>query len=417
MKILYLNFDRGIPVLGDKGASVHVREFVRAAADLGHEVVVICARLGAGNAQPPGIIIEVAPLQSVESTRMLAEELGVDTAGLDAALVASELSKLLYDQSAADRVMDVLQEQAFHPDFIYERHALFSSAGTDIAGRFGCPRILEVNAPLAEEQKRFRGLRLESIARRMEAASFGTAESIIAVSEAVGEYVKTLLAQGEERVQVVPNGVDLQRFSAGALRRDEIRHRLGVNSETCIIGFVGSFKSWHGTDFLFDIYRSIAATRDVHLLAVGDGPRWGELYGKVASSSCRDTVTLTGRVPHADIPSWTAACDVVVAPYHATTDFYFSPLKVVEALACGRPVVAPRIGQLVELITDGETGLLYRPDDAHDCARVIVNLLDDSQRRLSMGAAAQASVSERGWDRIVQRVTDLALAARVGEAA
>lgn len=417
MKILYLNFDRGIPVLGDKGASVHVREFVRAAADLGHEVTVICARLGAGNAKPPAEIVELAPQQDTSATRMLAESLQIDATGLDATLVSGELAKLIYDQSAAERVMAVLQEQCFRPDFIYERHTLFSSAGIDIARRIGCPRILEVNAPLAEEQKRFRGLRLESIARRMEANSFEAADSIIAVSEAVGDYVQSLLTDDEQRVHIVPNGVDLRRFAAGQLNREEVRSRLGVDAKTGIIGFVGSFKSWHGTDFLFEIYRSIAPMRNVHLLAVGDGPRWGELYGKVASSSCRDTVTLTGRVPHAEIPAWTAACDVVVAPYHAAVDFYFSPLKVIEALACARPVVAPRIGQLVELIEDGRTGLLYQPDDAQDCTKAITTLLDDPERRVAMGAAAQESVGARGWDRIVMRVLELADAARMGEAA
>ncbi len=58
MKILYFNPDRGVPVLGDKGASVHVRSFVTAAAKMGHEVVIICSTLGAGNIPPPARIIE-----------------------------------------------------------------------------------------------------------------------------------------------------------------------------------------------------------------------------------------------------------------------------------------------------------------------------------------------------------------------
>ncbi len=61
MKILYLNPDRGIPVLGDKGASVHVREFVTALAHRDHEVALICASLGEGNAPPPVRLIEIPP--------------------------------------------------------------------------------------------------------------------------------------------------------------------------------------------------------------------------------------------------------------------------------------------------------------------------------------------------------------------
>ncbi len=95
---------------------------------------------------------------------------------------------------------------------------------------------------------------------------------------------------------------------------------------TKVIGFVGSFKCWHGTEVLFDVYRAIAPTRDVHLLAVGDGPRWGEFSSRVAAAPCRDRVTLPGRVQHVDIPAWIAASDIVVAPYQAAADFYFSPL-------------------------------------------------------------------------------------------
>lgn len=417
MKILYLNFDHGIPVLGDKGASVHVREFVHAAAELGHEVMVVCARLGSGNAAPSAQIIELAANLPAGAAGRLADELGIDTRGIDATVVSSELDKLAYDRSAGHSVCSTLEARSFRPDFVYERHALFSSAGAQIAARFGCPRILEVNAPLAEEQKRFRGLRLESIARRMEAESFGTAAAVVAVSEAVKAYVQALMPGRAQYVYVQTNGVDLGRFSAGERQRDEVRARIGVGNDTGVIGFVGSFKSWHGTDLLFDVFSEVASTRDVHLLAVGDGPKWVQLYNRVAQASCRASVTLPGRVPHADIPGWTAACDVVVAPYQAAEDFYFSPLKVIEALACGRPVVAPRIGQLVELIAHGRTGLLYRPDDAQDCRRAVLTLLDSRELRAAMGRAARQSVAGRGWDQIVQRVVELARAARIGAAA
>ena len=61
MRVLYLNPDRGIPVLGDKGASVHIRQFVTALAGAGHEVMLVAARLGEGNPPPPATIIEVVP--------------------------------------------------------------------------------------------------------------------------------------------------------------------------------------------------------------------------------------------------------------------------------------------------------------------------------------------------------------------
>ena len=137
MKILYLNFDHGIPVLGDKGASVHVREFVRAATELGHEVIVACTRLGSGNAAPPATIIELAAQLPPDSVEHLAEELGIDSRGIDATVVAGELGKLAYDRAVGRRVCAALEAHAFRPDFVYERHALFSSAGAQIAAQIG----------------------------------------------------------------------------------------------------------------------------------------------------------------------------------------------------------------------------------------------------------------------------------------
>ncbi|MDE2453471.1 MAG: glycosyltransferase [Burkholderiales bacterium] len=416
MKILYLNFDHGIPVLGDKGASVHVREFVSAASGLGHELVVVCARLGSGNAAPPAALIELAAPGAAGSTAAsaaaLAAELGLELQGAAAAPAALELAKLAYDRAVVQRVLDALAARAFRPDFVYERHALFSSAGARIAARCDCPRILEVNAPLAEEQKRFRGLQLEAVARRLEAESFASAAAVVAVSDAVRDYV--LARAPLQQVAVEANGVDLERFADGAAGREAWRARIGVAAQTGVIGFVGSFKSWHGTELLFEVFSDIAARRDVHLLAVGDGPLWAEFQDRVARSPWRSRVTLPGRAPHADIPGWTAACDIIVAPYRAAEDFYFSPLKVIEALACGRPVVAPRIGQLPELIAHGRTGLLYRPDDAHDCRDALLALLDEPERRAALGQQALQSVAARGWDRIVERVCALARPARSG---
>ena len=406
MKILYLNFDRGIPVLGDKGASVHVREFVRAAADLGHEVLIACTRRGEGNVPPPAGIAEFPSDDTPQAIEAQRRWLGIDGSADGEPVLRRELARLAHDQSLAALVLGLLAARDFRPDFIYERHALFSSAGAELAARLECPRILEVNAPLADEQKAYRGLVLETLVRRMESESFGAADAVVAVSERVASYVRSVATPPARNVQVIANGVDLGRFAAAEASRDRIRSGFGWDADACVLGFVGSFKPWHGTDRLFDVYESLATTHPaVRLLGVGDGPELAGLRARAAASPAGGGVALVGRIPHADIPAWTAAIDVVVAPYHAAGNFYFSPLKVVEALACGRPVVAPRVGQLGDLIAHGTTGLLYAPDDTEDCRRAIARLVEDPALRIAMGRAARASVAGRGWDQVVRTVT------------
>lgn len=417
MRILYLNFDRGIPVLGDKGASVHVREFVRAATELEHEVLLACARLGSGNAAPPAQVLEF-PLESLHK-RLAAQaaEQCLEAGNHRLVHVDQELSKLLYDGCVGEDLLAELAARAYRPELIYERHALFSTAGVEVAARLGCPRILEVNAPLAEEQKRFRGLSLESLARRMEVESFRGADAIVAVSEQVRSYIHTVSGVGLERIHVLPNGVDLQRFALDR-GREEIRSRLGYGAGDCAVAFIGSFKPWHGTSFLLQVFEGLAAIRPrARLIAVGDGPEWESLSAQVSNCGFRDRVCLSGRVPHAEIPAWLAATDIMVAPYLPIDNFYFSPLKVLEALAGGKPVVAPRLGQLVELIEHGRTGLLYRPGDADGCRGAILSLIDDPARRRAMGVAAREAAAGQSWQSVVRRVLEIAATAPARSAA
>lgn len=403
MKILYLNFDRGIPVLGDKGASVHVRAFAAAASRLGHETVLACASLGEGNPPPPARIINLDY-----------EAKGEPAAELDKA-IQRERAKLTYDQAVPSRMLRALEAAKFVPDIIYERHALFHRAGVEIAARLRVPRLLEVNAPLVEEQRTFRGLSMETEARAAELNSYRGADAIIAVSEAVGEHVSKVLGR-PDRVHVVPNGVDLSLFTAQDDRRAEIRKRLELGSGP-VIGFIGSFKPWHGVLALLEAFASLrSAHPGIRLLAVGDGPERETVRARAYALGIADQVILPGRTPHTNIPEWLSAMDLTVAPYQPQPDFYFSPLKIVESMAAGRPVAAPAVGQILQLIEDGVTGRLYRPDGS-DLSHVLHELIDDRAALAAMGERARDRATSFDWTAVVARILALAPTVGVQEAA
>lgn len=405
MKVAYLCADRGIPIAGDKGASVHVREFVTALARLGHDVTLLCSRLGSGNPHPPARLLELPPDdRPAEVTAEIATR-GI-AGGEETDSLRREVGKLICDRRLAARAVEVLGRSGIVPDILYERYALFHRAGGAIASSFGVPLILEVNAPLVEEQERFRGLRLKSEAENAETDIMLRADHVIAVSEAVKDHVA---ARGvdTERITVLPNGVNIERFHPfvdGA----SIRKRHGLTDKS-VIGFVGSLKPWHGLDFLLDALRHVVERcPGAVLLIVGDGPGLQALRERVAREGFDERVIFAGRVPHADVPCYLAATDVTVAPYDAPDGFYFSPLKVVESLAVGRPVVAPRLGQLERLIRDGETGLLYPCGDLGAFVDHLVAVLDDSPRRTAMGRRASAwARTHFSWDIIARRATDL----------
>lgn len=403
MNIAYLCADHGVPVLGHKGASVHVREFVTALAGLGHEVTLLCTNLGAGNAPPPVRLIELPPDLSPAEIATESARLGLGRPDADQVL-RRELREVAADNRLTARALASLDEAGVRPMALYERYALFHRAGEHVARALRIPRILEVNAPLVEEQERFRGLRLKALAVETESETLRSADHIVAVSAAVKERA---LARGvpAKRVTVLPNGVDTARFHPGVFGRGiRERYRLGGKS---VIGFVGSLKPWHGLEFLLDAFAGIAAARpDAALMIVGDGPGMADLQARVAHEDLHGRVILAGHVPHAEIPGYLAAMDLTVAPYTAQDGFYFSPLKIVESLAAGRPVVAPELGQIADLIRDGVTGLLFPPGDREAFAHQVVSLLNDRRRLQTMGSAAAAAArTEFGWQKNARWVT------------
>lgn len=406
MNILYFNPDRGIPVLGDKGASVHVRSFVTAAAALGHDVVLVCTLRGEGNAPPPVRLIELAVGADPAALVAEAARHGLPPDTIDDPVQRRELTRLAHDRTLAPRVHAALHDIGFQPDLVYERHALFSSAGVPLARRLGVARLLEVNAPLIAEQTRFRTLRLVAAARAAEVVSYRGADAIVAVSEAVAAQICGVTGTPDD-VHVIANGVDLARFHDVG-DGSAIRAEFGLGAGP-VVGFIGSFKPWHGVDLLLESFAALCASRpDAHLVAVGDGPDLAVSRARAALPDLAGRVTMPGRVPHADIPSWLAAMDITVAPYIEQPDFYFSPLKIVESLAAGRPVVAPRIGQIGNLVEHGVTGLLYPPGDAAACQAAMRVLIEDPTRRRAMGQAARHAAAGWDWTSVVRRALALA---------
>ncbi len=408
MKVLYLNFDRATPVLGEHDEAARIREFVHAAVDLGHEVVLACADRGGGNAPPPACIIEFAADDSQAIDDARGKPLAADLPDELAATLRRELASVAYDRDVDARVLKRLAALGFRPDLVYERHALFHRAGATIARYFGCPRVLEVDAPLVDERRCHRGLYLEQTARTMEASSLRCADRVITTSEALRDQVR---ASGIDaaRIHVMHAGVEVRRFGL-AEAGVRLRAELGLRRGDCLIGAVASIRSPQDATFLLDVFREIAAQRpSARLLTVGDGPGSAALRERAGRSDCADRITLVGPVPRAQVPAWIGTADVMIAPCGNVRDSAFPPfqaMEAVEALASGKPIVAPRLGRFLDVVDHGRTGLLYEPGDASGCRDAMLDLIDDPARRRAMGLEARLQAVDHDWERIVRRIIE-----------
>ncbi|WP_245580104.1 glycosyltransferase family 4 protein [Arthrobacter castelli] len=372
IRLAYVCIDPGVPVFGTKGASVHIQEIIRSWRTLGAEVAIYCTR--AGSTVPP----DMGDMRVVE--HRLPKSTGPDR------------------ERAQAKAADTLAAQAIKDgaDAVYERYSLFSDALERITTALDVPGLLEVNAPLIDEQRTHRELQDEDAAlvclRRQGAA----AVRIACVSAPVADWVAERIDAGaHDRVVVAPNGVNCARIQPTA----EAEGRP-------VVVFVGTLKPWHGVRTLIEA--KAAASGDWALKIVGDGPQGPELRALAASLDV--DVNFTGAVPPEDIPAALAGCAVAAAPYPATgqaSEQYFSPLKMYEYLAAGLPVVASRLGQVPDIIEHGITGLLVEPSRPDELAAAIDELAAAPQGRAAMSdAARKLAVDRYGWDEVLAGIIE-----------
>jgi glycosyltransferase involved in cell wall biosynthesis len=376
MRLVYLCSDLGVPVYGNKGASIHVRELSRALQELGHEVMIVCARLG--GSKPEGFDVPVVefPLEEPAVDELPRAD---GNGGLTSPRAVRATT---YASSLPARALPALRD--FCPDLLYERYTLNGTAGLALAGDLRIPHVLEVNAPIVDEELAHRGLASDASARTLERTIVTRAARIVAVSE---ELKRWLIGLGVEaqRITVLANAVDPRRFEVEAEKREDMRRRLGVNGNPIVV-FVGTLKPWHDPGILVRAL-GVLQERNVapQLFLVGDGPERERLEALAREEGLSSMLTFTGSVAHDEVPAYLAAADVAVATYHPGTGRYFSPLKLFEYLAAGLPVVAADLGEIPHCVRAGETGLLYPPGDVEALADALATLIADRERAVALG--------------------------------
>ncbi|MEQ9486360.1 glycosyltransferase family 4 protein [Coleofasciculus sp. F4-SAH-05] len=381
MRIAYICTDPGIPVFGQKGCSIHVQEVIRAWLKLGMQVELFATRIG-GEPPPDLETIIVHRLPSIPKGEIAAREQAALSANLNLR-------------------MELENNGIFN--LVYERYSLWSFTGMDYAQSMGIPGILEVNAPLIQEQANHRGLVNRTSAEQVAQRVFSTASAIIAVSEEIKTYIESY-PEVEQRVHVIANGVNPERFSSS------IESALSIHPEPFTVGFVGTLKPWHGLSILVEAFDTLHKKyRNTRLLIVGNGPERENLVTELSARGLLDVTHFTGAVTPDKIPEILAKMTVAVAPYPHQSDFYFSPLKVYEYMAAGLPVVASRIGQLRELIEDEINGLLCPPGDAVALAATLERLYHNPELGKQLGKAARQRIQHHHtWDAIAKRLLEIA---------
>ncbi len=381
MHILYICADRGVPIRGHKGAAVHVRAMTHAFAHAGHQVTIVTPRPGPKDGPIPEANLIHVPLPPRDET--LPDETTI---------------RDRQSQAYNERLLTaVTQHHRQHPfDFIYERYSLWSDTGAQFSRQTRLPLVLEVNAPLVEEAARYRALSDYEKALEIESAQFKTAYALSVVSQPLWDYAVSKGAS-PRHTHVLPNGVDPEQFHPG-VRGGKIRDRHNLHGRI-VVGFSGRARPWHDLETVIHAAAMLRESNPLyHLLLVGQMP--DDIQTQLAQHGLTQATTITGPVPHHEVPGYLAAMNIAVSSHLPLPDFYFSPLKLFEYLACGVPTVAADLGQPAHIIQHGKTGLLYTPGNAASLAQQIQTLVAHPSKARQMAWHGATNVLQNHtWDK------------------
>ena len=238
--------------------------------------------------------------------------------------------------------------------------------------------------------------------RKMEATVVCEADTVVTLSEALRQE---LIRWGVEtgKVTLIPNAVDINKFVPQRCDR-ELKQKLGLQGKF-VVGFIGSLKDYEGLDLLVEAVGQLASSGlSIGLLVVGDGysrPRLEE----VAAAWGRECVVFVGRVPFAEVNRYYTICDVCAFPRRGyQVCRYVPPLKPLEAMAMEKPVIVSSLLPLLEMVEDGNTGLVCGVDDGESLQAAIARLYQHPSMAATLGKKARQWVEEnRSWEKIAAK--------------
>ena len=370
VEVLYAAFDL---VPSPKGASTHITYFTRGLVNAGYKMTLITA----GD--------QALPLEEpYEGARLLRAPTDGDPNFLRRAQAYGQFA-LAYAQEN--------QPAIAHFRSIWAGFPLISN-GKCYFGK----SLYEVNGlPSIEMKYHYPGVEetgLVAKLREQEAATLHAADAVICPSRVTADYIRSLRVP-PEKVTVIPNGVDTSLFFPTP----------ALEKESITLLYTGTLADWQGLALLVRALPLIESYRPVHLNLVGRGrKRQRKTLTKLAAKlGIADMLTISPPVPHQQLPALIRQADICIAPLgynDRNVTQGCCPLKVLEYMACGRPIVAANLPVVRELAYGGEEIQLFIPEDEVDLARQISHLIANPDDAAALGRQASQRVQrEFTWQR------------------
>ncbi|MBW2313583.1 MAG: glycosyltransferase family 4 protein [Deltaproteobacteria bacterium] len=375
----------------DSGPSSHLRAQIDGFRERGHDVTAFVSAPAPSGFVDPAVVFVPRPALPTRRMRYASE-------------LASFQLGLLARMFARGR-------ETGRPDVLLARHDVAQVAAVSAARGLGVPVVSEINGSLRYELSiAGSGPRAIATIEALERFAYRCSRRIIAVSEGIADHLVRDLGVDPERVRVCRNGTDVATMAGGDGRA--LRQRIGAGPREVVIGYVGGFQPHQGVRELVEAFGCLAERNEaLRLLLVGDGPCAREVRSRLEAAPWAKRATFLGPVPRGEVPDCLAAMDICTVPRfdprpagRQSGTPAGSPLKLFEALAAGRPVLAGPLPDL-RLVEKIGAGICADTSTPAAIAEALEGLCADEGQRAQMGRAGRCWALEHGsWEAAMDRV-------------
>lgn len=377
--------------MGRGAEGSHIAHIVKAFEKAGHTVIVV---------SPPG----VDPLRDIGATPL--DKADGKAKGITslwkiisrhAPQIFFEFLEIGFNFKSIPQLKKLVKQHKI--DFIYERSAFFLIAGAYVSKNCNIPLIVEANEAVGIQ--RARKLILQRLALYCEKYTLSHAEAIFTVSSFLAEMLKKN-SPSHTQVHVLPNAIDPVKFQQPT-RREQIRQKFNLSNKI-VLGFAGWFDWWDRLDLLIDIQKELVESGydNVVTMLIGHGSMVDDLQQQIADHGIAEKVILTGPVNKEEVLDYIDALDIGILPH---SNEFGSPMVMFEMMALGKPVIAPDVAPVTDVLNDGENGLIFPKLNKEQLKEKIITLLNNEKLRGEIGRKAKESIlSNNTWDKNAERI-------------
>lgn len=372
MKILYHH-----RIASKDGQFVHIEEMIKALRSLGHDIIV------------------------VEPRQLALKSFGKSSGGVG--LMRRFLPGFIHEvlefcYSFFDFLKTCYYVLKYRPDCIYERYNLLFPSGVWVKKLFKLPFLLEINAPLYYERSVNNGISFKLLANWSELYVWRNADFVLPVTEVLSKMIQEKGIH-KDKCYVIPNGINRSFLNR------EIGAKVVFLKDKVVLGFVGFIRKWHRLDRVLDLVAE-HQDKNLHLLIVGDGPVKEELIEQAKRLGIEDRLTFTGVIERDGVADYIDSFDIALQPDVVE---YASPLKAFEYMALGKAILAPNKSNILEILENDVSAVLFDPTDENSFYRELLCLSDDKDLRARVGRGAREAIDSKKlyWDENAKKVVSL----------